>query len=200
MARIEKDKPYRELQKVFARHPIGAIESDTFIEILKFYYEAEEAHLAGHMGFELEPEEAIARRAGVSLDEASKLLTTMASKFFVRGVKRPDGVRVFRLPLIWPGLFDLPFAMREKSPDLDRLGDLWERYFSEGFLGEVHSGPVQIARAVPAVEPDKEQVVPYEDALKMVEEASSLAINRCTCRSAARNCDDPLNVCIAFGR
>jgi hypothetical protein len=126
---LEMDKPYRALQKRFARHPLGAPDTDTFMEILKFCYEPEEAHLAAHMTWDLEPEEAIARRAGMSSDEAAPILTAMASKFFVRGVKRPDGVRVVRLPHIIPGLFEMPFAVRQPSPDLDRLGDLWEKYF-----------------------------------------------------------------------
>jgi electron transport complex protein RnfB len=197
---LEKDKPYHELQKRFASHPIGAPGTDTFIEILKFCYQPEEAHLAAHMTWDLEPEEAIAKRAGRSLDEASRLLTTMASKFFIRGVKRPDGVRVFRLPYILPGLFELPFAVRQPSPDLDRLGDLWEKYYSEAWGRELHSGSIQLARALPAIEAPKEQVLPYEDAIQIVQRASFPAVFPCMCRQAARNCDDPLNVCMVFGQ
>ena len=31
---LEKDRPYQVLQKLFARHPLGAPDTDTFIEIL----------------------------------------------------------------------------------------------------------------------------------------------------------------------
>jgi len=196
---LEKDKPYRALQQLFARHPIGAPDTDTFIEILKFCYEPEEAHLAAHMTWDLEPEEVIAKRAGMSLNEAARLLTTMASKFFIRGVKRPDGVRVFRLPFILPGLFEMPFAVRQPSPDLDRLGDLWEKYFAEAWGRELHSGSIQLGRAVPAIEAPKDQVLPYEDAVQIVQKSSSPIIYPCMCRQAARNCDDPLDVCMIFG-
>jgi Na+-translocating ferredoxin:NAD+ oxidoreductase subunit B len=195
----ENDKPYRALQKLFARHPLGAPDTDTFIEILKFCYEPEEAHLAAHMTWDLEPEEVIAKRAGMSLDEAARLLTTMASKFFIRGVKRPDGVRVFRLPHIVPGLYEMPFAVRQPSPDLDRLGDLWEKYFVEAWGREFHSGSIQLARALPAIEAPKDRVMPYEDALQIVQKSSSPIIYPCMCRQAARNCDDPLDVCMLFG-
>jgi hypothetical protein len=198
-ASLEKDKPYRQLQKVFAGHPIGAPHTETFIEILKFCYEAEEAHLAAHMTWDLEPEEVIAKRAGMSLDEASRLLTTMASKFFIRGIKRPDGVRVFRLLYILPGLYETPFAVRQPSPDLDRLGDLWERYFAEAMGREMHSGSIQLARALPAIEAPKDQVLPYEDAVQIVQKASFVNLVPCACRQAARNCDDPLDVCMILG-
>jgi H+/Na+-translocating ferredoxin:NAD+ oxidoreductase subunit B len=196
---VENDKPYRALQQLFARHPMGAPDTDTFIEILKFCYEPQEAHLAAHMTWDLEPEEVIAKRAGMSLDEAAPLLTAMASKFFIRGIKRPDGVRVFRLPLIVPGLYELPFAVRQPSPDLDRLGDLWEKYFTEAWGREFHSGSIQLARAVPAIEAPKDQVLPYEDAVQIVQRSSSPIIYPCQCRQAARNCDDPLDVCMLFG-
>jgi electron transport complex protein RnfB len=200
MTQAGKDKSYRELSKLFAQHPIGAPETDTFIEILKFCYEPEEAHIAAHMTWDLEPEEVIAKRAGMSLDEAARLLTTMASKFFIRGVKQPDGVRVFRLPYILPGLFELPFAVRQPSPDLDRLGDLWEKYYEEAWGRELHSGSIQLARALPAIEPPKEQVLPYEDAVQIVQKASFPTLFPCMCRQAARNCDDPLDVCMVFGQ
>ncbi len=199
MAQAYDDKPYRQLQKKFASHPIGAPETDTFLEILRFYYEPEEAHVASHMTWDMEPEEEIAKRAGMSLDEASRLLTTMASKFFIRGIKQPEGERVFRLPLILPGLFELPFGVRQKSPDLDRLGDLWEKYYAEAWGRELHSG-FQLARALPAITSPKERVVPYEDAVRIVENAPPAMILPCPCRQAARNCDDPLNVCIVFGQ
>ncbi|MGB6895983.1 MAG: 4Fe-4S dicluster-binding protein [Dehalococcoidia bacterium] len=199
MAQESGDRPYRQLAKVFAGHPIGAPETDTFIEILKFYFEPEEAHLAAHMGFDLEPEEVIAGRAGVSLDDASHLLTGMASKFFTRGVRRPDGVRVFRLPLVIPGLFELPFVVRQPSPDLERLGKLWEKYFAEGWGQEIHGGSIQVLRTLPGVSVPKDQVIPHDDAVGLVERASSLMLIPCACRVAERNCDDPINVCILMG-
>jgi ferredoxin len=200
MVKMDGDKPYRALQQLFARHPIGAPDTDTFIEILKFCYEPEEAHLAAHMTWDLEPEEVIAKRAGMSLDEAARLLTTMASKFFIRGVKRPDGVRVFRLPYILPGLFEMPFAVRQPSPELDRLGDLWEKYFLEAWGRELHSGSIQLSRALPAIEAPKDRVVPYEDAVELVQKAPFVTLLPCMCRQAVRNCDDPLDVCMVFGQ
>jgi hypothetical protein len=123
----------------------------------------------------------------------------MTSKFFVRGIKRPDGVRVFRLPFILLGLFELSFAVRQASPELDRLGDLWEKYFDEGWGREFHSGPVKLSRALPAIIAPKEQVMPYEDAVEVVKQASFATINPCMCRQSKRGCGDPLEVCIVLG-
>jgi len=50
------DKAYHDLQRTYASHPFGAVESQTFIEILKFYFEPEEAALAAKMSFQPETE------------------------------------------------------------------------------------------------------------------------------------------------
>ena len=112
------DKPYQELWRTYAAHPFGAPESQTFIEILKFYFEPEEAALAAHMSFRPESEETIAERAGLRLEEASHLLTKMSSKMFIIGFRRPDGTRTFRLRLIGAGphLFERPFILRDPAP------------------------------------------------------------------------------------
>ncbi|MEE8369130.1 MAG: 4Fe-4S binding protein [Dehalococcoidia bacterium] len=192
------EKAYHDLQRTYASHPFGAPESQTFTEILKFYFEPDEAALAANMGFQPETEEVIATRAGVPLEEASELLTKMASRFFITGFRRPDGTRTFRLKIIaaGDGLFEIPFILREPSPDLEHLGQLWNQYLSEGLGLEVHSGGVAISRALPAIKAPKENVMVYEDAVELIKKASSPSIIPCSCRTAFRNCDDPIRVCI----
>jgi NAD-dependent dihydropyrimidine dehydrogenase PreA subunit len=196
------DKPYQDLWRTYASHPFGAPESQTFIEILKFYFEPEEAALAAKLGFQPETEEVIAKRAGLPLEEASRLLTKMSSKFFVIGFQRPDSARTFRLKIMigGDGFFEIPFILREPSPDLERLGDLWDRYLMEGMGAEFHSGGVAIGRALPAIKPPKENVLAFEDAVELVRRAPSPAIVPCSCRTAHRNCDDPIRVCIALSQ
>lgn len=200
MTQSSKDKPYHDLQKVYARHPVGAPESETFIEILKCYFDPDEVRLAAAMSFEPEPEEVIARRAGVSLDEAAPILTKMAERLFVRGFRRPDGVRTFRLHILalGAGLFEGPFSMRESSVDLERLADLWDKYYAEGMGRELHGSGISLIRAVPTVKSVKENVLPHEDALQLVKNATMLTLNPCACRVAFRSCDDPVEICIGL--
>ena len=192
------DQAYHDLQRRYASHIFGAPQSETFIDILKFYFEPDEAALAARMAFQPETEEAIARRAGVRLEEASELLTRMSSKMFIIGFRRPDGTRTFRLKIIaaGDGLYEIPFILREPSPDLERLGDLWDQYFNESLGKEVHSGGIAISRTLPAIKAPKENVLPFEDAVELVKNAPAPAIIPCSCRTAFRNCDDPIRVCI----
>jgi hypothetical protein len=82
------DKPYRDLCHTYAAHPMGAPETHTFIEILKFYFLPEEAALAARMAFYPEPEEIIASRAGIPLEERQSL-TRMSSSSSSPGFRRP---------------------------------------------------------------------------------------------------------------
>ena len=62
MVQRSKDKPYYDLQKLYGRHPMGAPESQTFVEILKCYFDPDEARLAAAMSFDPEPEDLVAGR------------------------------------------------------------------------------------------------------------------------------------------
>ncbi len=194
------DKPYTDLWRTYASHPLGAPESHTFTEILKFYFEPEEAAVAAKMSFQPEPEEVIAKRAHLSLEDASQLLTKMASKFFIIGFQRPDGTRTFRLKIIaaGDGLFEIPFVVREPSPDLERLGNLWNQYMNEGAGAEIHGGGVAISRTLPAIKAPKENVLVFEDAVEVVKKAPAPVIVPCSCRTANPGCDDPIRVCIGL--
>lgn len=193
-----KDAPYHQLQKLYARHPLGCPEHDLFIEILKFYFSPEEAHIASHMTWELEPEETIALRAGLSLDDTALALTAMASRGYIRGLTRQDGVRVFRLLPLVPGLYEVPFTLQDPSPDLEKLAAMWDRYYREGWGHELHGGKVQISRVLPPKDMDKEQVLPYEDVVKVLEQQERLSVIPCACRSALGRCDHTLEICLAL--
>ena len=127
-----EDKPYVELGTTYSRGAIGAPVTDTQIEILKMLFSPDEAHVAASLDYVPEPEEVIARRAGVAPEVAADLLTRMASRSLIRGVRRPDGVRVFRQLLFAPGLFEMVQINPDPSVDMEKLGSLFEQVFPRG--------------------------------------------------------------------
>jgi ferredoxin len=194
------DKPYVELGTTFSRGPIGAPVTDTQIEILKALFSPDEAHVAASLDYVPEPEEVIARRAGVAPEVAADLLTRMATRSFIRGVRRPDGVRVFRQLLFAPGLYEMVYISPDPSLDMEKLGDLFDKYYDEGWGREMHTHPVPFSRAVPPIGPPKESILPHEDAVKLVEQAPFAALIDCSCRQAFRKCDCPTDICLALGQ
>lgn len=194
------DGSHQRLAEFYASHPAGGPANDTFVEILKYYFSPLEAHLATSMGFrDLEAESVIAARAGVPAEEAGAALTAMATRTWIRGLVRPDGTRVFRLLPMVVGLFEMPFYLKEKTPDLEHLASLYERYFQEGFGHELHGGKIQIARVLPPKDGTLlEQVTPYEDVVKVLEKHDRLYLMPCVCRLTYGHCENSINTCISL--
>ena len=46
----------------------------------------------------------------------------------------------------------------------------------------------------------RSQILAYEDAARIVEKASALAVTNCPCRTIMRKCDKPLDVCLQINR
>ena len=195
-----QDKPYVELGTTFSKGAVGAPVSDTQVEILRMLFNPDEARCAAALDFVPEPEEIIARRAGMDPEIAADLLTRMASRGLIRGVRRPDGIRVFRLLLLFPGLVEMTLINPSPSVDWEKLGALCDKYFHEGWGHAMHGHAVPVARALPHINPPKEQVLAYEDARKLVEDASTAVLIQCTCREAVNSCDCPRDVCIGIGQ
>ena len=191
---------HQRLAEHYAAHPAGGPANDTFVEILKYYFNPLEAHLAASMGFrDLEPESVIAERAGVRLEEAAAALTAMATRSWIRGLVRPDGARVFRLLPMVPGLYEMPFYLKDRTPDLEKLASLYDRYFREGLGHELHGGAIQITRVLPPAEgTPREQVAPYEDVRKVLERHDRLYLMPCVCRLHYGRCENSTNVCLSL--
>jgi H+/Na+-translocating ferredoxin:NAD+ oxidoreductase subunit B len=194
-----QDKPYVDLGGTLARGAIGAPVTDTQTQILRMLFSPDEARCAAALDFAPDPEEIIARRAGMDPDVVADLLTRIASRGLIRGVRRPDGIRVFRLPLFFPGLFEMVSINPSPSVDTEKIGALFDSYFRQAWGREMHGHAVSVARALPHISPPREQVLPYEDAVKLVEAASVALHIDCSCREAVRACDCPLDVCIVIG-
>jgi electron transport complex protein RnfB len=195
-----EDKPYVELGTTFSRGAIGAPVSDTQVEILKMLFTPEEAHVAASLDYVPEPEEVVAKRAGMDPDVAADLLTRMASRALIRGVKQPDGVRVFRQLLFIPGLFEMAYINPNPAIDMQKLGSLFDKYFQEGWGRAMHDHDAPIGRALPPIGPPKENVQPHEDVVKLVEQSSAAVLVNCSCREATRKCDCPVDICMGLGQ
>ncbi len=84
--------------------------------------------------------------------------------------------------------------------------DLWQDYMDTeypkltGMLEE--AGFPAFMRVIPVNQgvEGKSQVLPYEHVAKMIEEAKTIAVTKCTCRLTAHKCDHPLEVCMQFNR
>lgn len=65
---------YHRLRELIGVHPIGAPESEEFLEILKLLFRPDEVELAVLLDFKLKKAGEVAQRAGISVEDALKKL------------------------------------------------------------------------------------------------------------------------------
>jgi electron transport complex protein RnfB len=88
---------YEKLRAYLDSLPGGfpAAESGVELRILKHLFTPEEAEIATFLGMKLEPAEAIAQKAGMNEEKASKLVRRMAKKGLIFSIESPDRPPVF---------------------------------------------------------------------------------------------------------
>ena len=190
---------YHKLQELLDGHPIGAPPSEEFLEILKILYHEDEAALAVHLDFKLKKASAVAREAGMPRDKVLSRLEDMAD----RGVllsKRLDGEPAYALLPNYPGLFEYPVMKGLDSDTQERLARLWHAYYMKHMAAALASAAPPWNRVFPteAAVPDEYEILPFETASTMMAAAEKVALADCPCRTLARNCERPLDVCLSF--
>ena len=190
---------YEKLREILDTHPVGAPKSVVFDKILKILFTPEEAALLIHMNFSPKPVEAIAAAAGVPVEEADGILGAMADRVLVFS-REKDGKRSYGLQPILPGLYEFPFLRGEMTPELEKLGKLWDEYQSDG-LGAASAGnPTPLVRVVPVEQSITAplQVHPYEEVKKIIDSVDFIGLGHCACRVSLHRCDKPTETCFFF--
>lgn len=190
---------YHKLQELIGSHPVGAPKSEEYLEILKILFRPEEVELAAVMDFKLRKAGEIAEKAGIPADHALEHLEEMADRGVVLA-KQLGGEPAFALLPNYPGLFEYP-VMKGTDPATERrLAELWHAYYMKDMAAELALANPPWNRVFPAEEAltDDIEILPYEVASKMMEKNEVIALANCPCRTLAKNCDKPLDVCLAF--
>jgi Na+-translocating ferredoxin:NAD+ oxidoreductase subunit B len=190
---------YEELQKVLDAHPTGAPESKYFDEILRMMFTPEEAAIAAKMCFSPRSPEQISASSGVAVDELRKKLEAMADKVSIFSADK-DGKRIYGLIPTIPGLFEFPFMKGAGTPDLKKLGKLWEEYHRDG-MGKVFASSKTPLMRVVAVRKSlnaQNKALPYEEVANLIKGADAIGLAQCACRESVGACDKPRDNCLIF--
>ncbi|MCL6611661.1 MAG: 4Fe-4S dicluster domain-containing protein [Peptococcaceae bacterium] len=190
---------YHRLRETLGTHPIGAPESEEFLEILKILFPPGEVEIALHLDFRLRKVSEVAGAAGVPEEEALKKLESMADRGSVLA-KKIEGEMAYALLPVYPGLFEYPFMKGGDDETRKRLARLWHAYYMKAMAAELARANPPWNRVFPAEEaiPEEYEILPFEVASQMMAKASDIALANCPCRISAQNCDKPLDVCLSF--
>ena len=165
---------YEELRKVIDAHPTGAPPSKYFDEILRIMFTPEEAAIAAKMCFSPRPVETISSATGVAPAELEKKLEAMANKMAIFSTDK-DGKRMYGLVPTIPGLFEFPFMKGADTPELKKLGKLWEQYHKDAMGKVFGSSPTPLMRVVAVAKSltPKNKALPYEVVANLIKGANN---------------------------
>jgi len=204
---VDPDQVYQRLQQRLDRMPTGAPDSPVFQHILRLLFTPEEAELAARMPT-LCSVESLAERVGRPADELDPMLDAMARRGLVFDL-RHRGERWVSLAPVVIGFFEFTFMRVREDAPLEELSALFEQYLfdDDTFAHAVFRGSTQVGRSLVREEslPDEPgvEVLDWERATHIVDEAPSVAVGTCPCRQHAtlqgRACGAPLRTCLSFG-
>lgn len=185
---------YKNLSK-----KIGTENSTLIPQIWRTICSEEEAEILSAMPGTAEE---LAEKFGKGIDEMNSIIHELFIKGVVFEVIK-EGVTRYRMPNHIIQFHDATILWKDAP---EEMIDLWVKYMNEEFpqipemLTAINFPP--FFRVIPINEgiESQSQILPYEDAAKIVEEARNIAVTDCTCRLIMKKCNKPLNVCIQLNK
>ena len=194
---------YRQLAKHLDKLPCGfpATEDGLELRILKRLFTPEQAKLALKLNLVAEPVPVIARRAGLDEEDARKMLEEMAVKGLIYDIHEPGKLPHYMGYHFIVGIWEF----QVNRLDLELIRDVDEYIERDLFDPQIWKENPQL-RTIPIGEsiPNPAEILPYEQAEKIIHEHKKFAVADCICRKekhmAGESCDKPLETCLIMGQ
>ena len=190
---------YKLLAQALDRLPNGfpRTSSNTEITILKKIFTPQEALLASQLSGTMEPIEIIAKRVGLSNEQAEAKLTEMAERgllWFGKQAGKPH----FRLAPFMVGIYEAQLETMDHE-----LAHLVEKYMADGGAIGIMKPQPALHRVIPAQTAVKsEWILPYDDVKAILMTSKTFHLRDCVCRvqqdHIGRKCNFPLRTCLSF--
>ncbi len=190
---------YKNLAKRLDAMPHGFPETESGVELklLAKIFTPEEATLASEMRLTPETAEEIAQRTGRDPAQTAGLLMNMMQMGKIMASWEGAQPKFFLLPFAYLGVYDFWARIDEE------FAQLFEEYyptFGERLLSYSPSQfkVVPVEKSVPL----EVQVFPYEQASAFLNEAKSIGVRKCICKTQkglmGQPCKRPVEVCLIF--
>lgn len=210
MGHVAAKDMYRKLGKKIDGLSLRVPWNDTLYAILKELYTPEEAELVVKMPYSLSNLDTIERVTKMFRSDLQRLLDGLAEKGLVIDVWAGKEYYYVVSPLII-GIFEFTMMRTRGELDMKTWAKLFHEYLQDH--GEFYKAnfakgqSVSPLRALPhegtVAESDFVEVLDYEKASSIVEQAEKFAIGICSCRhekyhAGVKECDVPLETCASF--
>ena len=193
------------------KYPVGLVDNEKLREILALIFDEQEAFVASRFPLEEATLPELVRRTGMPETELQPLLERMANKGLVMDM--PYAGRTYYV--LMPGLigfFEFTFMKTHADLPQAELAKLMSEYMYEnpqtGQASEFFGSKTSLTRSLVYEDqiPVSSEVTSYEDARKIVENASFGAVGMCYCRHKKEHLDETCakgapveNICISLG-
>ncbi|MDQ7783071.1 MAG: 4Fe-4S binding protein, partial [Desulfomonilaceae bacterium] len=208
MGHMASKDVYGRLARKMDNLHVRAPWNDAFHAILTELVSSDEADLLVRMPFLFSSLDRVAKITRMSSSELRPTLDGLCEKGFVMDVHLGGEYRYMPNPM-FVGFFEFTMMRTRGDLNVKVWAELFHEYMSEGAPYRANFGSdtkVSIARAVPHGESiaDHVEVLDYEKAEHLIEEAGEYGIGTCSCRHKKEHaegdrCDVPLETCTTLG-
>jgi electron transport complex protein RnfB len=190
---------YKKLARRLDAMPHGFPETESGVELklLAKIFTPEEAALASEMRLTPETAEEIAQRTSRDPAQTAGLLMEMMQKGQIMAIWEGPQPKFFVLPFAYLGVYDFWARIDEE------FAQLFEEYYPAFGERLLSYSPSQF-KVVPVEKsiPVEVQVFPYEQASALLNEAKSIGVRKCICKTqkglVGEPCKRPVEVCMIF--
>ncbi len=212
MGHLASKDVYRDLGTALDGLNTRAPWNETLRAILKELYTVEEADLVARIPTGLTTLQRIREITGSEEGSLRRMLERLAVKGLVMDLEI-GSQRLYTVSPMVIGVFEYTMMRTDGELDLPRMAGLFKEYLlgNDQFL-KANFGrgqKVSVMRTIPHVDAlahgPHVEVLDYEQASAIVEQARGAAVGICSCRHGKlhlgeKSCDSPLEMCISFGR
>lgn len=196
---MAQEDPYRALARRLDEIPNGFPPTASGVELrlLAYLFRPEEAALAARLHLAAETAADIAARLAQDPAAVYTLLKGMAKRGLIRVERGPGKLRFALLPFV-VGFYEMQASRLDAE-----LAALVEAYFQEASPAMLAVEPA-LHRVIPVEQavPIGIEILPYERASQLLDQAAAWGVIDCICRRQQRllgkGCDRPLDVCLVM--
>ncbi|MBC2716114.1 MAG: 4Fe-4S dicluster domain-containing protein [Desulfobacteraceae bacterium] len=182
--------------------------NDAFYEILKEFYSVEEAEVIVRMPYVSSGLDRISKITKIDKTKLQHILEGLSAKGLVMDIWLRGEYKYMLSPL-FVGVFEFTMMRTGDGLNMKKWGNLFNNYMHDGapFRANFNGGEqTSIARALPHEEAvgDHVEILDYERATSIIEEAEKFSVGNCSCRhkklhAEGKECFVPLSTCTSFG-
>lgn len=205
---VNHHRDYRLLQERFDRHITGAPASPTFTKILELLFTPEEARIVRRFPTIPKPLSTIAEKLNMDVERLGDMVQDLGRRGLLIDIEH-KGKRYAALPPVVIGFYEYTFMRTRDDAPMDEIARLFDTYMVEDdrFARSVFQNQTQVGRSLVREESlpsgDHIEILDFERASRVVENAKAHAVSLCACRHKAEHlgkaCDHEQQNCLSFG-